>query len=138
MSDPEKSAHDESQTHMTKTPDSDDVAVESLDTDVGLGTKKAEAMSLVWTKKALYITYAWIWVCFFMLNFHATLISNIIYYAYNTFAQAPQVNTANILATIVGGVINVPVAKLINVWGRAEADMQLVIVFTTLDLLVLD
>ncbi|GMG18918.1 unnamed protein product [Ambrosiozyma monospora] len=126
MSDPEKSATDESPAHIEKTSDSDDLdggnngAVESLDTDVGLGTKKAQAMSLVWTKKALYITYAWIWVCFFMLNFHATLISNVIYYAYNTFAQAPQVNTANILATIVGGVINVPVAKLTNVWGRAE------------------
>lgn len=40
--------------------------------------------------------------------------------AYADFQQAPAVATANILATIIGGVIKLPVAKTLNLWGRAE------------------
>ncbi|GME67836.1 unnamed protein product [[Candida] boidinii] len=90
------------------------------DEDEGLGTKKAEAATLIWTEKVLYYTYAWIWVCFFMLQFHSTIVNNVIYYAYNDFNSAPQVLTANILATVVGGVMNIPIATLITIWGRAE------------------
>lgn len=98
------------------------VETESSDDDdnKGLGTKKAEAATLIWSEKTLYYTYAWIWVCFFMLNFHSTIVGNVIYYAYNDFNSAPQVLTANILATVVGGVMNIPIANLITIWGRAE------------------
>ena len=40
--------------------------------------------------------------------------------AYAGFSAAPAVGTANILATIIGGVIKLPVAKTLNLWGRAE------------------
>lgn len=40
--------------------------------------------------------------------------------AYAKFSDAPAVATANILATIIGGVIKLPVAKTLNLWGRAE------------------
>lgn len=40
--------------------------------------------------------------------------------AYADFSAAPAVGTANILSTIIGGVIKLPVAKTLNLWGRAE------------------
>lgn len=40
--------------------------------------------------------------------------------AYAKFQSAPAVSTANILSTIVGGVLKMPVAKTLNLWGRAE------------------
>ena len=40
--------------------------------------------------------------------------------AYAGFSAAPAIGTANILATIIGGVIKLPVAKTLNLWGRAE------------------
>ncbi|CAK7242894.1 MAG: Siderochrome iron transporter 2 [Sporothrix thermara] len=85
-----------------------------------LGVKKAEAVALVWTRKQVLCTYAWIWVCFFMLAFQQSILSNVMYRAYADFQAAPQIGTANILATIVGGVLKLPIAKVLNVWGRAE------------------
>ncbi|RSL84698.1 hypothetical protein CEP52_016363 [Fusarium oligoseptatum] len=68
----------------------------------------------------VYITYAWIWVCFFMLALQQSILNNVTFYAYSDFAQAPQIATAQILASIIGGVLKLPIAKILNLWGRAE------------------
>lgn len=55
-----------------------------------------------------------------MLAFSASVIGYGTVAAYSTFATAPQIATANILASIIGAVIKLPVAKVLNIWGRAE------------------
>lgn len=85
------------------------------------GVQKAEAAALVWPKKAVYATYAWIWVCFFMLALQQGMTSTFNARAYADFALAPQLTTAAVVASIVGGIIKLPIAKLLNLWGRAEA-----------------
>ncbi|KAB8272193.1 major facilitator superfamily domain-containing protein [Aspergillus minisclerotigenes] len=95
------------------------------------GVKKAEAAALVWSKPALWGIYAWIWVCFFMLALHSAIGSNVLVNAYSNFKTAPEISTAAILATVVGGVMKLPIAKILNVWGRAEG----MLVFTGLFLL---
>ncbi|RDW93993.1 putative siderochrome-iron transporter [Aspergillus mulundensis] len=88
--------------------------------DAHLGVQKAEAAAMVWSKKAVYATYAWIWVCFFLLALQSSVSSTVIYNAYANFSKAPQVSTANILTSIIGGVLKLPIAKILNLWGRAE------------------
>ncbi|CAK7228853.1 Siderochrome iron transporter 2 [Sporothrix bragantina] len=85
-----------------------------------LGVQKAEAAALVWSKPQLLATYGWIWVCFFMLALQQSILSNVMYYAYADFQAAPQLATAQILASIIGGVLKLPIAKVLNIWGRAE------------------
>ncbi|KKY13218.1 putative siderochrome-iron [Diplodia seriata] len=88
--------------------------------NVDQGVQKVEAAALVWTKKTVYCIYAWIWVCFFMLAFQQSIANNVNYYAYSGFSAAPQISTANILSNIVGGILRLPAARILNVWGRAE------------------
>ncbi|CAG8235720.1 unnamed protein product [Penicillium olsonii] len=95
------------------------------------GVRKAEAVALVWGKKTVYATYAWIWVCFFMLALHSSIGSNVLYYAYSNFQDASQVSTASILASIVGGVLKLPIGKILTLWGRAEG----LIIFTAVYIL---
>jgi len=35
--------------------------------------------------------------------------------------QLPAISTASILGAIIGGVLKLPIAKTLNLWGRAEA-----------------
>ncbi|KAL5361577.1 major facilitator superfamily domain-containing protein [Aspergillus floccosus] len=98
--------------------------------EANLGVQKAEAAALVWSKKAVYATYAWIWVCFFLLALQSAISSNVINYAYADFKQAPQISTANILYSIIGGVLKLPIAKVLNIWGRAEGFLIFVAVYT--------
>ena len=62
-----------------------------------------------------------IWICFFMLALHSSIGGNLINYVFSDFALAPQVSTAYILSAIIGGVLKLPVAKTLQLWGRAEA-----------------
>ncbi|CAN8098833.1 unnamed protein product [Discula destructiva] len=85
------------------------------------GVQKAEAAALVWPKWAVYGTYAWIWVCFFMLALQQGMTNTFNVRAYADFAAAPELTTAAVAASVVGGIIKLPIAKLLNLWGRAEA-----------------
>lgn len=70
-----------------------------------------------------------IWVCYFMLSFHEYIGTNVLYYAYSKFQLAPQVTTANILATIVGGVLKLPIGRILTLWGRAEGLMVFLVIY---------
>ncbi|CAI7574039.1 unnamed protein product [Penicillium palitans] len=95
------------------------------------GVQKAEAVVLAWSKHTVWAIYGWIWVCLFILAFHSSIGTNVIFNAYANFNTAPQISTAAILATVVGGVVKLPIAKILNIWGRAEA----LTIFTALFLL---
>lgn len=119
-----------------------------------LGVIRAEAAALVWSKKALIGIYVWyvvsvlfsvldrqhrlnlaklvtirIWISFFMLALQSSISSIAQARAYSGFSAAPAIGTANILATIIGGVIKLPVAKTLNLWGRAEGLCASVIIY---------
>jgi MFS family permease len=51
-----------------------------------------------------------------------------IYYAYASFSTAPQISQAYILSTIIGGVMQLPIAKILNLWGRAEGFLIFLVV----------
>lgn len=85
------------------------------------GVQKAEAAALVWPKWAVYCTYGWIWVCFFMLALQSGMTNTFNLRAYADFIKSPLLTQCGVLATIIGGVLKLPIAKLLNLWGRAEA-----------------
>jgi hypothetical protein len=68
-----------------------------------MGQQKAEAAALVWPKWAVYATYAWIWVAFFMLALEQGSTTQLNAAAYVDFALAPELTTASILSSIIGG-----------------------------------
>ncbi|KUI67014.1 Siderophore iron transporter mirB [Cytospora mali] len=102
---------------------------DQITTDAALGVQKAEAAALVWPKWAVYCTYGWIWVCFFMLALQQGTTNTFNVFAYSGFYAAPQITTAYVLASIIGGVIKLPIARLLNIWGRAEGFFFFVCVY---------
>ncbi|PKS08493.1 hypothetical protein jhhlp_004877 [Lomentospora prolificans] len=70
-----------------------------------------------------------IWICYLILALHSSIGVNVLYYAYSNFQDASQVSTASILASIVGGVLRLPIGKVLTLWGRAEALTVSTIIF---------
>ncbi|KAL7655828.1 Siderochrome iron transporter 2, variant 2 [Aspergillus niger] len=64
-----------------------------------------------------------------MLALQSSISSNVIQNAYATFEAAPQVSTASIAASVISGVVRLPAAKLLNVWGRTEGFLVFVGVY---------
>ncbi|KAJ5721665.1 Siderochrome iron transporter 2 [Penicillium malachiteum] len=100
-----------------------------INANAELGLQKAEAAALVYTRKVVLGIYGWIWLCYFMLAFHQTLLSNLTQYVYAEFSAAPQVTTAYITSAIIGGVLKLPLGKTLNLWGRAEGLAFSVIIY---------
>lgn len=64
-----------------------------------------------------------------MLAFQQGVQGYVTVYAYSAFKTAPAINTAYILAQIIGGILRLPIAKLINIWGRAETFFLFTVIY---------
>ncbi|PYI09246.1 putative siderophore iron transporter [Aspergillus sclerotiicarbonarius CBS 121057] len=64
-----------------------------------------------------------------MLALQSSISTNVIQNAYASFEAAPQVSTAGIAASVISGVVRLPAAKLLNIWGRTEGFLVFVGVY---------
>lgn len=71
-----------------------------------------------------------IWVSYFMLAFHQTMLTTLSNYVYGSFKSAPQIPTAYIASSIIGGVLKLPLGKTLNLWGRAEGLAISLLIYT--------
>ncbi|KAI5290073.1 hypothetical protein KEM54_002512 [Ascosphaera aggregata] len=85
------------------------------------GTRKVEAMTATWSKTQLWTTFAMIYILSFLDNLMESNDVTWSQFVTSYLGEHPLITTVQTLSTIVGGVIALPVAKIINVWGRPEA-----------------
>lgn len=78
---------------------------------------------------SILISLLRIWISYFMLAFQSAVGNNLLYIAYSDFATAPAITTANILATIIGGTLKLLIAKILNIWGRAEGLLVFLVIY---------
>ncbi|KAI5820894.1 siderophore iron transporter-like protein [Pyronema omphalodes] len=88
--------------------------------DAQEGVKKVEAIASVWTKNELYFAYAGIFIIFFFNSLQQQVTGNLYPYVTSSFFMHSLVSTIAIVSNIVGGVLKLPIAKLLDLWGRAE------------------
>ncbi|KAF2160496.1 hypothetical protein M409DRAFT_29117 [Zasmidium cellare ATCC 36951] len=84
------------------------------------GVKKAQATTIVWSRNALLVVYALIFLIFFINSFQQQTSNNLVVYVTSSFTQVYLIPTVGIVSTIVAGVIKLPVAKLMDIFGRPQ------------------
>jgi hypothetical protein len=57
---------------------------------------------------------------FFTISLQQQIQNNLSYYVTSSFALLPLVGTTSIVSSIVGGVSRLPIAKFVDLIGRAE------------------
>ncbi|KAI9733431.1 MAG: hypothetical protein M1834_003515 [Cirrosporium novae-zelandiae] len=98
--------------------------------NVQYGVQAAEAVTAVWSKRSLILTYICIFLVFFVNSFQQQMTSNLSAYVTSSFALHSLVSVTSVVSSIVGGVFKLPIAKLINIWGRAEGFCFMVVLAT--------
>ncbi|KAG9661145.1 MFS general substrate transporter, partial [Aureobasidium melanogenum] len=93
---------------------------EQVDDDYQTGVKKAEGVTLAWNKKALWLTYIWIYVVYFEIALMSTITGYLGNYANASFSTSQLLSVSSVMSSIIGGVLRLPTAKIIDIWGRAE------------------
>ncbi|OTA54821.1 MFS general substrate transporter [Hypoxylon sp. EC38] len=84
------------------------------------GVRDIEAITLTWSKRMLIITYVWLVIVHFILAFESSMSGTLIAYVTSDFEMHSLLTTAQVVASICGGVSRIPIAKIIDIWGRPE------------------
>lgn len=122
--------------HAVTGSDDDDDDEQPFDSDAQAGVQDIEATTTVWTKTALGVAYAMIWLIFFVNTMQQGATLALTPYVTSAFQQHSLTPTVNIVSQIVGGVFKLTLAKVLDVFGRPQGYL-LSVVLTTVGLVVM-
>ncbi|KAL1619004.1 hypothetical protein SLS54_006854 [Diplodia seriata] len=90
---------------------------------VQAGVKEVEAITQTWTRKAILMV-------FFMDSLEQQISNSLLPYVYSDFKAHSLVTTASIMSSIIGAVVKLPIAKMIDIWGRPQGYIAMIITAT--------
>lgn len=93
---------------------------ESVDTNFQHGVQNIEAISLSWDTKSLLIVYLLIWVVYFVQGLVGGISGTLLPYITSDFAMHSLTATTGVVSAVVGGVTNLSIAKVLDVFGRPQ------------------
>ncbi|KAI0913551.1 major facilitator superfamily domain-containing protein [Ustulina deusta] len=100
------------------------------------GVQEIEALTLSWSKTALIVIFANIWVLYLVNAFQSSILYDLVPYAASDFGSHSLLNVIYIVADAVSAAVFIPLARVVDVWGRAEGFL-LMIAFATLGLVIM-
>ncbi|TEY63554.1 hypothetical protein BOTCAL_0154g00150 [Botryotinia calthae] len=90
----------------------------------------AEAINQVWTRNHLIMAYILIWIVEFLLTCASGLAGTLTPYVTSSFQAHSLTATTSIISSLIAGLIKLPYAKLMDIWGRPQAFCVMVASFT--------
>ncbi|KAI4663928.1 uncharacterized protein J4E88_010778 [Alternaria novae-zelandiae] len=99
-------------------------------TAVQPGVLAIEATTRAWTKHSLTTAYIMIWLIYFVETLLAGTTAALVPYVTSAFSMHSLTPTVSILSNVVGGVTNLTIAKIIDVFGRPHGFILCVILGT--------
>ncbi|KAK8108485.1 hypothetical protein PG984_014286 [Apiospora sp. TS-2023a] len=100
------------------------------------GVQQADAINLVWTRSTLIVAYFFIFLCSFASALQWQIISNLTPYVTSEFSSHSLIPTIGIVASILSGVLKLPISKVIDAWGRPQG-LAAVVVLATIGLILM-
>ncbi|KAL4971673.1 major facilitator superfamily domain-containing protein [Aspergillus desertorum] len=85
------------------------------------GVQAAQAMTQVWLFSHIIVAYILIWVIHFIMAFASGMVSNLTPFVTSSFAEHSLTGTTSIISSLSSGLIKLPYAKLMDIWGRPQS-----------------
>ncbi|KPM40487.1 Siderophore iron transporter mirB [Neonectria ditissima] len=117
-------------------PDDKTESDEAPTKDAQLGVQKIEAVTLVWTKTSLAALLILIWILFLANGFRLSILSSLLPYVTSDFASHSLLTVIGTVANAMTAAVYIPMAKMLDVWGRAEGFL-LMAGFSTLGIILM-
>lgn len=130
-------ARRDSDSYGSTTSKDDDlvVSVDPTDEEAGVsvqnGIQQADAINQVWSRAALILAYCFIFLCSFANTLQWQIMSNLQPYVVSEFHSHSLIPTIGIVASIMSGILKLPIAKLIDSWGRPQGLACMIALATT-------
>ncbi|KPM39223.1 Siderophore iron transporter mirB [Neonectria ditissima] len=94
------------------------------------GVKRVEAITAVWSKQMLIVMFVLLYLVSFTDQLLQSVQGTLVPYITSEFSQHGLLATVGIVATILGGVCNLTIAKVIDIWGRVEGFLFMLLLVT--------
>ncbi|KAF2845835.1 MFS general substrate transporter [Plenodomus tracheiphilus IPT5] len=101
-------------------PVGNDADNEGLSGNAQAGVKAVEAAASVWTKYHLWGAYAIIWWIYFVTALQEVVVRAMNPYVTSAFRLHSLTAATGIMSSIIGGLSKIPLAKLLDMWGRPQ------------------
>ncbi|KAI0010536.1 MFS general substrate transporter [Xylariaceae sp. FL0662B] len=111
-------------------PNSDVDTDDAIDPNAQAGVQKIEATTKVWTRSHLIAAYIIIWIIYFIDSMQQGMGSLLTPYVTSTFYQHSLTATTGVMSQIIGGISKLPLAKILDVWGRPQGFLIVVLLLT--------
>ncbi|TGO14497.1 hypothetical protein BTUL_0052g00350 [Botrytis tulipae] len=100
------------------------------------GVQEVEAVALTWTKPMLIAVFLNMWLLYFVNAMQSSICYNLIPFATSAFESHSLITVINIVANAMTAAIYIPLAKMLDLWGRAEGFL-LMVLFSTIGLIMM-
>jgi MFS family permease len=112
--------------------DSDD----AVDRNAQAGVQDIQALTSVWSRKTLIIAYVMLWFIYFVNYIQQGATGALTPWVTSAFQEHSLTPTANIMSSIISGVLKLTTAKILDVFGRPHGYL-LSIVFAVVGLIMM-
>lgn len=119
-----------------KTASDVDFDSDAISLDAQPGVQDIEAFTKVWTKSDIIVAYIAIWVIYFFDAMQQSVSSNLSPYVTSEFQSHSLTSAVNIFAYLIAGLSKLPLAKILDIWGRPQG-FVLMLTFLTLALVMM-
>ncbi|KAI5459006.1 major facilitator superfamily domain-containing protein [Mariannaea sp. PMI_226] len=99
---------------------------ESPDQDLQGGVRDIEAVTLTWTKKSLIGVFIGIWFVYLLNAFQSSTVGGFLPYVTSDFGEHSLLTVIDVVASSMTAAVFIPLAKFLDVWGRAEGFLLMV------------
>ncbi|KAL3432943.1 siderophore iron transporter mirB [Aspergillus tetrazonus] len=93
---------------------------------VQTGVQKIQAVTLVWSKWSLVAVFCLLWLVTLANGFRQSILYSLTPYATSSFQSHSLLTVINIVSSAMVSALYIPVAKVVDVWGRAEGWLVMV------------
>ncbi|KAI1981935.1 hypothetical protein LOZ53_000813 [Ophidiomyces ophidiicola] len=121
---------------VPQSPDNGSTAPsDEISKDTQNGVRYVEGATSVWTKGHLMAAYANIWLIYFVVSMEEVVVRSLNPYVTSAFQLHSLTAATGIMASIIGGLSKIPLAKILDTWGRPQG-MALMLFFWVIGYIV--
>ncbi|KAM3486077.1 hypothetical protein MY8738_000828 [Beauveria namnaoensis] len=108
----------------------------SEDDEVQKGVEEVEASVKVWSPFHIYLAWAFIWLVYFADSMHSGMGVTLTAYVTSSFSKHGLTATTGVFSQLIGALIKLPLAKVLDIWGRPQG-VALTVFFMVVGLIMM-
>ncbi|OAA66124.1 siderophore iron transporter [Cordyceps fumosorosea ARSEF 2679] len=97
-----------------------DAGEKTDDDEAQKGVEEAETSLKVWSQSHIYLAWGFIWLVYFADSMHSSMGFTLTPYVTSSFSKHGLTATTGVFAQLIGALIKLPLAKVLDIWGRPQ------------------